>query len=791
MSNGDEFHLPYNFVPADTRKTPTEDAAQIRSGTGNHPARHDLWARDRYSGRIFCRIRTESPLVIGARQTPANGGPATVEPYLRDGKPAIPGNSLRGMVGSLVEAISQSALRKLHQPKISESEGFSYIVRRPADSEDHGALSAIGMLQYTAKGYRLIPLSMPVAVDGSTNPDPARFKVCECWRNYLKRAVQSGIPLEHFLPTYVHGYHGTSQTGNGIARTANSFLARESPESYRASRDVRYYVDKYPAQIAELKGEKLVITATDQLHRSSNRPGTSMLLNVIRRGDHAIGRERRDDRTEGILKVLGADDQLDEIPSTKHHEFFLPWSEARSRLAESIALPPSVVRRFLALLNERAEYAEAELGRGRTCVLPLLNNGMEFPDFTTTNLDGELVFFELGQHESNFYAKNIAFSSVWRRTVAGTLFDAFRRHGGNDVLPWGAQWTEKGETRARERLTPAELLFGVATDRKPPPGTNRLAALAGRVRFHDATLADGQSAERDPPETLQILSSPKPPSAPFYFAHCRPNGVFKQQLNLDEHAPNGRKFYLPHREADLRSRPWRHAAGQADDADNQRVRVTPIPAGRVFFCHIDFEHLRANELELLIAALQPGDAQQKQAGFRHRLGLGKPLGLGQIRLEVKAVCRFVRQNRYAAAALGASRYEDVFITPDASAPGCELDDWLRQPHYRCERQALYESATKVSQHSLSAETPMTAFRVKDGSLINKAAADAAFTLGNRSKVVAPVQYPRCLDQVGDETRLFAWNAENDKSRDPQWLVKVTPGAALPTLRRVRSGRANR
>lgn len=779
MSTGEhDFHLPYNFVPADARKTPTEDAAQIQSGTGNHPARHDLWAPQRYSGRIFCRIRTESPLVIGARQTSANGEPTTVEPYRRDGKPAIPGNSLRGMVGSLVEAISQSALRKLHRPKIGKQEDFNYIVRRRAQIELNGAMTAVGMLQYTAQGYRLLPLSMPVAV-WRNNGGSARFALSAIWLEYLRKATKHGMPLEYFLPAYVHGYRGTSRTGNGIER--NGFLARERPDSYRATNDVRYFMKRYPSRIAELDNTGLVVTATDELHISS---GQGMTLNVIRRDDRAIGRERLDGTTEGILKVLGADHQLDEIPSTKHHELFLPWSEERRKMAVPIDLPQSVIQRFLVLLEERKEYAAAERKRGRACVLPLLNKGMEFPDFTTPMLDGELVFFEMGK--TNDAAQSISFSSVWRRAIPGSLFGAFRRRGGDNILPWGTQWTESGTSKTRQQLTPAELLFGVAAEGKPPAGTNRLAALAGRVRFHDATLAAGQPAACDPPETLQILSSPKPPSAPFYFARGG-EPVFKETLDLREHAPNGRKFYLPHREADLKNRSWRHVPGQADEADNQRMRVTPIPAGRVLYCHIDFEHLRANELELLIAALQPGDAQQKHAGFRHRLGLGKPLGLGQIRLEVKAICRFIRQNRYAATALTAPRYEEVFVTADASVRDGDLDAWLKQPQYRCERQAIFDNDAKVARHSLSADAPLTALRVKD-SLINKSAADAAFTIGNRSKVTAPVQYPRCTNQVGDETKLFAWNAENDKSRTPQWLAAVEPGAPLPTLTRLPPGR---
>lgn len=776
-----DFHLPYNFVPADTRKTQMEDAAQIQSGTGNHPARHDLWAPQRYSGRIFCRIRTESPLVIGARQTSAGGEPGTVEPYLRDDKPAIPGNSLRGMVGSLVEAISQSALRKLHRPEVSKQKDLSYVVRRRAQVEPNGAMTAVGMLLYTAQGYRLLPLSMPVAV-WRNGGGSARFALSAIWRDYLRNAEKQGTPLEYFLPTYVHGYRGTSRTGNGIERSG--FLAREKPESYRAANDVRYYMKRYPSRIAELDSTGLVVTTTDELHVSS---GQGMTLNVIRRDDRAIGRDRLDGTTEGILKVLGADHQLDEIPSTKHHEMFLPWSEERRRVALPIDLPQSVIQRFLALLGERREYAAAERDRGRPCVLPLLNKGMSFPDFNTHLLDGELVFFEMGQtQDGRLAAQNISFSAVWRRAIAGELFDAFRRQGGNNILPWGTQWTEAGTPKSRQQLTPAELLFGVATDGKPPPGTNQLAALAGRVRFHDATLAADQPATFDPPETLQILSSPKPPSAPFYFAQSG-EPAFKETLSLKKHAPNGRKFYLPHREADLKNYPWRHVPGQADEADNQRMRVTPIPVGRVFYCHIDFEHLRANELELLIAALQPGDTQQKHAGFRHRLGLGKPLGLGQIRLEVKAICRLVRQNRYAADALTAPRYEEVFVTADASARDSELDVWLSQPRYRCERQAIFDSAIKVARHSLSADAPMTALRVKD-TLINKTAADTAFTLGSRNKVVGPVQYPRCTNQVGDETRLFAWNAENDRSRQPQWLEKVAPGAPLPTLRRLPPGR---
>jgi hypothetical protein len=76
---------------------------------------HDHYHPKTYSGRIVCYLTTESPIVIGGQQVKTDENqPATVKPVeLTPGQPAIPASSLRGLLSSIAEAASNSALRVL------------------------------------------------------------------------------------------------------------------------------------------------------------------------------------------------------------------------------------------------------------------------------------------------------------------------------------------------------------------------------------------------------------------------------------------------------------------------------------------------------------------------------------------------------------------------------------------------------------------------------------------------------------------------------------------------------
>ena len=83
-----------------------------------------------------------------------------------------------------------------------------------------------------------------------------------------------------------------------------------------------------------------------------------------------------------------------------------------------------------------------------------------------------------------------------------------------------------------------------------------------------------------------------------------------------------------------------------------------------FWFHIDFENLNQEELELLCFSLQP------DAMYEHRLGMGKSLGLGSVKIAPQALLLTDRVGRYAHDECDAIRYHAAWtenpppVTPE-------------------------------------------------------------------------------------------------------------------------------
>ena len=287
--------------------------------------------------------------------------------------------------------------------------------------------------------------------------------------------------------------------------------------------------------------------------------------------------------------------------------------------------------------------------------------------------DGDLVWFDVGMdgESSAPVVTRVAFSSVWRRLPekpdgqpAG-MFD-FLAALDEDYTPLRAR---------RANLSPSELLFGFVSSDKLPKGDERPVAWAGRVAFTDALLleskgpSDGWYLEGGP---WKELASPKPPSPALYFG-MRPNeGKLVNPagnlddlspLSLSKVSPRGRKFYLNH---DPSSLSWESERKTA--TDRQR-RAKPLRSGLVFEFQIHFDNLTGEELGGLLVALEPGKALWERSSATnggtqstkpvwHRLGQGKPLGLGGIRLSVEELAMVNRRDRYTPDGLSKTRFSD-------------------------------------------------------------------------------------------------------------------------------------
>lgn len=98
------FHNPYNFIPAPPRNTNDSEL-------GDHePVAQDTFALDRYTGVIRVQMVAKTPLLVpDTEQVQEENGHKTFPLRMgADGKPLIPASSVRGILRSAYEAVTNS-----------------------------------------------------------------------------------------------------------------------------------------------------------------------------------------------------------------------------------------------------------------------------------------------------------------------------------------------------------------------------------------------------------------------------------------------------------------------------------------------------------------------------------------------------------------------------------------------------------------------------------------------------------------------------------------------------------
>lgn len=327
--------------------------------------------------------------------------------------------------------------------------------------------------------------------------------------------------------------------------------------------------------------------------------------------------------------------------------------------------------------------------------------------------EGDLLYYK--KNEKNDITE-LSYSQIWRRPVKGTLYDAVRHAAGEDALPWNKE---------RNRLTPAEALFGVVEeDFSEKEGARNLAS---RLQFTDATpIEDIKLGECI---TLKILDSPKPPSPAMYFNSGGKSHLAKRELDLSTHNPNGRKHYLPQPKA-IEKNSWETEIprDQKDKNWTQHLNCRPICTGTTFSFYIHFENLSREELGLLQTAISP--TKKNDIKFIHRLGLGKPLGLGQITLKLNKIEMIDRVKRYSL-------------------------EGLKKEHYR------------------NLDKPQV-----DMTFIDQESHDALLTLYNPDNIKHPVCYPFMGEKAYTEDKGYEWFVENKKQ---QGLTPIAAENEIPVL----------
>ena len=230
---------------------------------------------------------------------------------------------------------------------------------------------------------------------------------------------------------------------------------------------------------------------------------------------------------------------------------------------------------------------------------------------------GDLVYFQ----PNGTKAENIVPVCISRKTDARPLGRRFLP-GYEALRPCDGECLEDCETtypnclsehvsRLPFHLCPTCSLFGTTNYR-------------GRLRFGPARLIDPDDAQKEA-EAKWYDSE----DAPIEGANGksitiklleRPRATWPLP-NSDSRIP-GRKIYVNHPE---------DVTIEAAKPTENNSTIEPLAAGNRFRFQISFDNLSETELGTLIYAIE------LESGMAHRLGRGKPLGLGSVRIEVKDI----------------------------------------------------------------------------------------------------------------------------------------------------------
>lgn len=719
-----QFHNPYHFVPVKPkagrfRQQPESDAH----------VRHDAYVAGTYSGTIRCQLTTKTPVLNGGTQTEGDKQTRRRVFSYRSGT-EMAASSLRGMIGSLIEAASNSALRVLDTER-------PHSFRKPASGQ---ALSAIGMV-VELKGQLVVIPFCPPTISRRAMGDGGTWTLEEKWKTVFPGAAGFKVYLgdSHSIRNVPPAWMTWFQTYlHGEAAVYGMRLNRRAFQNGAVPDDSDMKV-KDPGSQEFLIGQ---LTTDDA---KVPQPWREIA---------ALPDDQRAEYVPGLIRVLGCAGRAD-MPNTKKHELFLPLPPKLEANADGtlqftggfkrLEIPPSVLRRFYDLADERTAEDKT---------LPYEPQPTR-PGRKELRLEtGDLIYFDVTRDGKA--VRELSFSSIWRGRAdeldanglpakAGNTGNFFRALGDPDLLPMSPERTPE-----RAVVTIAERMLGYVEDVPKGADLGRQGrALASRLRFTDAKLAAGQTVEtwykNGELVPLRVLDSPKPPSPSFYFE----NGgkpIAKPDLQVGTQRPQGRKMYLhPHRGAGSEPEPFRSKltpaqVQQRPGGYKQYSEAQLLNSGLVYDFAVRFDNLSRTELGLLVYALTPADGD----AFWHKFGMGKAIGLGSVKIEVAGIDLVNRAARYTVEGFSRGRYEG----------------------------------------GGDAEVTVAALRKEARERMDPDIRKAVELIGDPGKVKFPVHVPSVRGAY-PELETFKWFVENDRSK-PKEKQQLRPIRAntteLPTLK---------
>lgn len=609
--------------------------------------------------------------------TSDNEHPATIYNYRLNNQIAIPATSLRGMISSLTEAAGNSAMRVLKNSMLS--------FRKNAGQE---SLRDVGMIVIRGKNRYIIPLV-------NTNKAIKLKNVYKntAMNNFIENTNSWSLTHNevYYLPSeHYYGVVPVQQYQTGMVPGILRILGKDEHRQNALENKKHELFIKVPCQYVDT--ENHTFNYSGFIDQTPNSSKLYIPENVWERY-HELARERTlSQKNDPDLK----DDEI--CSSTKWLPFHLKGSRRERDHSKNVCL--------LSVTNADLMYYRKKTGRNE--------------------------------------AAEIAFSSIWRDRVEHNCIPSKVY---NFFPPELLQFNKE-----RQKISAAELLFGFTELNETD--TDNTLAYAGKVRISAGIpLGNPDDDELLDPETvpLKVLSSPKLPSPALYFTSEDGSNSYisKQNLSKTLHKAKGRKYYLHAKKRrddpakvqklgnnghDSQSGEYPWVTLHPEDRPNLKVKIRPIREKKIFYFHIDFSNLTQWEMGLLCFALRPNE------NFRHKLGMGKPIGLGSVKIDIAALQTIDRTKRYTVDDVHAERFNqsnwaNTDCREELTKAGCEINQTINPLEPELLKQIFVRTMDADIYHAID-------------------------LLGNPANVCYSVHYPQIRDH-DIENENYQWFVAND------------------------------
>ena len=695
------FHNPYHFIPLKEPDTKTWLPKELLDQDSHHSHAYYRNKTDIGAPLYNGRIicRLEAETPFFIGSENDDDQPATIENYRLNGQLAIPATSLRGMISSLAEAASNSSMRVLHNGVLS--------FRKKAGK----ALRNIGMVVIGNNEKRFI---LPLADSNKV------FKL---------KGAYSRSDMIDFL---------------------------DEKKSWSPVKNTVYYLEQDCSKGA----------VPHEQYVQGNIAGVLRILGK----DEARSKDLENKKNELFIKIPPR-----YVDTEKNSFDYKKYISDQLEYDKLLSIPTNVWERYHDLADERttSQKSNKDLKQDEDCQstlwLPFHLKGAKRQRDNDKNIcclplnHGDLVYYE----NQGKRVSELSFSSIWRARVEDTNNNASTTNAffPEDLLPY---------SRERENISPAELLFGFVELNEEK--MDDALAFAGKVRI-SAGIPPGNIDDTEllEPEkvVLRALSSPKPPSPALYFTQRTGDSAYisKDELSVRFYKAKGRKHYLhamrqPQNANEVQKLdnkgiptpsgclPW--VTADPDERPQLKVKVRPIRKKTTFWFDVNFSNLTEWELGLLCFSLRPNEY------FRHKLGMGKPIGLGSVTLDIAVFQTIDRKKRYTEDEMDDERYNQ--------------DSWSN-PAFKEEIERLGYSVTNVDPSFTPEQFKQIFVETMDADIYR-----AVDLLGNPNNICKPVHYPQVKDQEL-EVESYQWFVDNDKSWQEHLKPLTSCSSQLPILTR--------